>query len=150
MFRNWLKTATKTKPSMAIYTGIHGKSSLYEKLQQHCRGQFDIQTKQGDLCPMDFKFLKECVDVHPENKAIIHRLFGKNQFDSLSDEDFNRVNLGLPLVIDYANKLVASDCESFDRILANYNGCGMQHFRFAEHAEHDLVHPNCADYADLF
>lgn len=147
MLRTWLRGAAKAKPMVTIYPGEFGLSSqVFSKLNQHCRGQFEIETKSGMLCPNDFKFLIDCVEMHPDNKTIIHKLFGKRQFDELSDGDFSRMIPRLPLVIDYNNKLVATDCGLIDRILAQYNGCGMQHFR----VDHNLVHPNCAEFADLF
>lgn len=70
--------------------------------------------------------MMEVVDMHPDNKRIIYKLFDKHPMQDLTPEDFTPVLA--PLVIDYANKLVAADCVLLDRVMTHYNSCGMQNF----------------------
>lgn len=117
--------------------------------------KFDIDVKFNQSLSMnDSKFINDqCIDIHPNNNSILNQLKDKNQH--------------FPLIIDYNNKLVANDEESFNRIMMNYLSCGIQHADKAELPyrlqynsnnknkvdeipQPDLVHPHVAEFADLF
>ncbi|CAN3357302.1 hypothetical protein DICA3_C09714 [Diutina catenulata] len=157
MIRTLLRSFAKPKPTLTIFAQSNCASTtqLYSKLNLHCNNNYQIETRTDALKGRDLQFLlDECVDVHPENKSIIHALVGKRASEELCASDFTKA-AQQPLVIDWQNRLVATDCKSFDRILANYNGCGMQNFGATANHEspvfdHNLVHPNCAEFADLF
>lgn len=96
--------------------------------------KFNINVKEEQLSFDDYQFIvDECLDMHPDNRRIASLLFKNGEFTkycNLSLQDFNKIckiNLTKSsLVIDYANKLVANDEATFDRIMANYLSCGIQ------------------------
>ncbi|CAN3474416.1 hypothetical protein DICA0_A11628 [Diutina catenulata] len=128
MLARFFRSARKVQPpTIRVYHNCSPMSrSLYSKLHNHRQGyEIELQKKKT-ISKEDFDFLMEVVDMHPDNKRIIYKLFDKHPMQDLTPEDFTPVSA--PLVIDYANKLVAADCVSLDRVMTHYNSCGMQNF----------------------
>lgn len=137
--------------------------------------RFDLSLESGQLSFNDFKFIiNECLDIHPNNKSILRDLLHNDaKFCILEYQKIATPSSQFPIIIDYENKLIANDEKSFDRILANYLSCGIQHLtngnvrstlesnyktkpvgegnvRDGKVISGDLVHPHVAEFADLF
>ena len=157
--------------------------------------KFNIDVKSSQhLSFEDYQFIvDECLDIHPDNKIIASKLFKEGQVDKylhLSAQDFVKLCKDAmsksTVIIDYSNRLIANDEATFDRIMANYLSCGIQHssngnIRNISHTHHivapkteqplqhasaaaaaaaatasefykytNMVHPNVAEFADLF
>lgn len=115
--------------------------------------KFDVEVKFNQpLSQGDYQFINDqCTDIHPNNNSILSQLQSHQQ--------------QFPLIIDYNNKLIANDEDSFNRIMMNYLSCGIQQadkaelpyrlqynkqVKFEPQQHHDLVHPHVAEFADLF
>lgn len=147
--------------SIKIYHNNTALSNqLYNKLSNY---KLSFETAQESLSKRDFKFIIDnCIDIHPDTKNIMHSLFNKGKYEILDEKDYKQINH--PIIIDYTNKLIAVDNKSFDRLMTNYNTCGMQNFtnddcvaipksKMSEEyksVNSNLIHPHVAEYADLF
>ncbi|CUM65058.1 uncharacterized protein PRCAT00002680001 [Priceomyces carsonii] len=167
---------TNSHASAQLLSKLHAYSMLPSTLNKYDQ-YLDVQTQpfkfqvnikiNKGLSYQDYLFImNECLDIHPDNKQILQRLMKLNKsydMNVLSRESFEKLLQGItlsePLVIDYKNNLIANDEKTFDRIMANYLSCGIQHSynvnnlnptgRTTSSQMHE-VHPHVAEFADLF
>ncbi|KAK6199942.1 uncharacterized protein RJT21DRAFT_37755 [Scheffersomyces amazonensis] len=133
-------------------------SNLFSKLNHYgdLPNKFSIDLKLNQsLTNDDYEFIKsECIDIHPDNRSILMQIIlGDNQtstatvksddsrgniankhrilknFNNLPDSPNFHNDKNVSLIIDYQNKLIANDEQSFDRIMVNYLSCGIQNFQ---------------------
>lgn len=148
-----------SKPVVNSIKVYHNNSQLSNQLLNKLNNyNLSFSKCHEPISIQDFNYcLNNIIDVHPDNKDILMSLFGKKKYESLTIDDFKSVNH--PLIIDYKHNLIAADEKSFNRLMTNYNLCGIQHFnndsRSKKKWQEDfkqlsLIQPRVQEYADLF
>lgn len=147
------------KPVVNSIKVYHNNTQLSNQLLNKLNNyNMNFSKSQETILIQDFNYcLNNVVDVHPDNKDILLSLFGKKRYDNLEIQDFKQVSH--PLIIDYKHNLIAADEKSFNRLMSNYNECGIQDFRNdvkkkskwqEDYRRLSLVSPGVQEYADLF
>lgn len=167
----WTNAVAASK--FAVEVGLQPTFGEYKFIHEQCMGMHPgnseafesafpslFRLRNLTLCNRTAKTDKLQRTYVPDLEVLLEREYGQ-----LADQE---VFFQGPLVVDWANYLLASDDKGLDRIMSNYLACGTQDYGQAFVHTHlgdkglttvpsasnwkkaNAVHPHVAEFADLF